>query len=195
MTPVDWIAVALVLLTALAGLRKGLVASGLSAIGIVAGAILGARLAPHLLAGDESPYTPLVGLVGALAGAVVFETIGSLVGREVRTALRLSPLRALDSVGGLALGVAIGLVLVWVLGAVALHAPAQPELRRAVQRSVVLQRLNEVAPPTRLMEAIERVDPFPAIVGPLPPAEPPDPRLVRDPDILGGESVGIGLSR
>lgn len=189
-TPVDWMALGLVGLAALAGLGKGLVASALSAVGIVSGAIIGARLAPYFLGGDDSPYTPLIGLVGAVAGALVLETIASLVGSQARAALRLSPLRVVDSAGGFVLGALVGLVIVWVLGAVALHTPGQRELRRAVQRSVVLQRLNEVAPPSRLMEAIQRVDPFPAIVGPLPPTEPPDPRLVRDPDVRSAaESV------
>ncbi len=180
MTGLDWLALAVVALAALVGFRKGLVASALSAVGIVVGAVLGARLAPHVLAGDDSPYTPLVGLLGAAAGAVLLETAGTLVGIRVRGALRLGALRAVDTAGGLALGAATGLAFVWVLGAAALYVPGQSELRQAAQRSLVLRRLNEIAPPKRLMEAIQRVDPFPTIVGPLPPDRAPDPRLLRN---------------
>jgi uncharacterized membrane protein required for colicin V production len=42
----DWIALGLIALTGLIGLRKGLVASGLAIVGVVAGAVLGARVAP-----------------------------------------------------------------------------------------------------------------------------------------------------
>ena len=184
MTRLDWLALALVALAALAGARTGFVASLLSTAGIVAGALAGARLAPHLLPDGESPYTPLVGLAGAAVGALVLHTVGSLAGEWLRDALRVTPLRALDAAGGLVLGAAAGCVLVWVLGAAALHFPGERELRREVQRSYVLRRLNEMAPPARLMEAIERVDPFPSIlVGPRPPAQ------ALDPSLLGSSAV------
>ncbi|MBA2331492.1 MAG: CvpA family protein, partial [Actinobacteria bacterium] len=60
MTTVDWVAAAVIALAALNGLRRGLVAGAFSLAGIVVGAIAGARLAPQLFSGDESPYTPLV---------------------------------------------------------------------------------------------------------------------------------------
>jgi S1-C subfamily serine protease len=184
MTRADWLALAFVVAAAFLGLRKGLVGSALSLVGIAVGAMIGARVAPNLLGGDDSPYTPLVALAGAAVGAVVLETVGTLVGNSVRRSLRLiPPLRALDSLGGLAVGAAAGLAVVWVLGAVALHLPGQTELRQGVQRSLVLQRLNAIVPPDRLMEAIQRVDPFPAIAGPLAPVDPPDPRLLRQPGV------------
>lgn len=184
MTRTDWIALGFIALAALLGLRKGLVGSALSLVGIAVGAVLGARIAPSLLGGDDSPYTPVVALGGAAVGALVLETVGTMVGNSVRRSLRLlPPLRALDSVGGLAVGAAAGVAIVWVLGAVALHLPGQTQLRRQVQQSTVLQRLNALVPPARLMEAIERVDPFPAIVGPLAPVEAPDPRLLQRPGV------------
>jgi S1-C subfamily serine protease len=184
-TRADWLALAFVAIAALLGLRKGLVGSALSLAGIAAGAILGSRIAPDLLSGgDDSPYTPVVALAGAAVGAIVFETIGTLVGHAVRRALwGLPPLRALDALGGLAVGAAAGLAVVWVLGAVALHLPGQTKLRHGAQRSLVLQRLNSFVPPDRLMDAIQRVDPFPSIAGPAAPVEPPDPRLLRRPGV------------
>ncbi|HEX9598431.1 MAG TPA: hypothetical protein VF963_03570, partial [Gaiellaceae bacterium] len=81
MTTVDWLALVFVALTALLGLRKGMIASALSVAGIVVGAILGARLAPHLLSGgSNSPYTPLAGLAGAAICAVLLESVGTLAG-------------------------------------------------------------------------------------------------------------------
>ena len=180
MTRVDALVLLLVAVAAVAGMRKGLVGSALSALGIFAGAVLGARAAPHLLPnGETSAYTPIVGLLGAATGAILLETIGSLVGASVRRALRLTPIRALDTLGGMAFGAAAGLVVAWVVGAVALHLPGQTGVREAVQRSLVLRELNHVVPPARLMDAIERVDPLPTIVGPAVPTEPPDPALLR----------------
>ncbi len=180
MTRVDWIALAIAALAALAGLKRGLVATALSLAGLAAGAFLGARVAPHLLhGGSTSPYTPLVGLAGALVGATVLQSVASMAGSLARGGLSvLPPLRVLDSVGGLVAGAAFGLVVVWVAGAVLLQLPGQTKLRREVQASHVLQRLNDIAPPSTVLRAFNRVDPFPSIAGPAPPARPPDRRAL-----------------
>jgi uncharacterized membrane protein required for colicin V production len=183
-TRVDWIALGFVALTALIGLRRGLITSALSAAGLVGGAVLGARLAPHLLSGgSRSPYTPVAALAGALVVASAFEAVGSLLGSTLRGKLRIPPLRALDSAGGLAFGTAAGLVVVWVVGTAALLLPGQTTLRTTVQRSVLVRRLNEIAPPRRLLEALARVDPFPSLAGPIAGVPPPDPRLLRAPGV------------
>lgn len=151
---------------------------------MVTGALLGARLAPHVLdEGSSSPYTPLVALLGAGAFAVVLEAVGATAGARLRGALRFQPLRGLDSFGGFVLGTAMGLVLVWVVGAVALQFPGQTRLRQEAQRSELLQQLNEIAPPSRALRALARVDPFPSIAGPLAPVDPPNPRVLRSPGV------------
>jgi len=190
-TTVDWVALGFVAFTALLGLRKGMIASALSLAGVVVGAFVGARLAPHLLnGGSESPWTPLAGLAGAAFGAFLFESLGAIAGRTVRAALPLPPLRALDSAGGLVLGAGAGLALVWIVGAGALLVPGQNELRRAAQRSTILTALYERVPPAEFMKLLARVDPFPAIAGPSAPIDPPDPRLLRDAQVRrAAESV------
>jgi S1-C subfamily serine protease len=182
-TRVDWIALGVVALAAFVGFRRGLVASVLSLAGLVAGAYVGARVAPHVLPGGDSAWTPLVGLGGAAVGAVFFQTVASMVGHSFRRSLVLPPLRALDSLGGIFVGAAAGLALVWIGGAVALHLPGQREARRAVQKSVVLRKLNRLVPPSTIMEAIQRVDPFPSIVGPGLPTERPDPKVLKRPGV------------
>src|SRR5215210_2222523 len=162
---------------------RGFVASVLSLAGLVAGAYLGARVAPHVLPGGDSAYTPLVGLGGAVAGALLLQTVAAIVGQWVRRSLVLPPLRFLDSLGGVVVGAALGLALVWIGGAIALHLPGQREARRAVQRSLVLRRLNRLVPPSRVMAAIQRVDPFPSIVGPGLPNERPDPGVLKRPGV------------
>jgi len=73
MTRLDWIVLGIVAVTAVLGLWQGLVISALSAVGVIVGGVIGARVAPHLLPdGAESPYTPLVGLLGAAGFAILF---------------------------------------------------------------------------------------------------------------------------
>ncbi len=180
MTRVDWIALAIAALAALAGLRRGLIATALSFAGLAAGAVIGARLAPHFLHGGSlSPYTPLVGLAGALIGATLLRSIAGMAGSFLRGGLHvLPPLRALDSIGGLLAGAAVGFGIVWAAGAVLLQLPGQTSLRREVQQSTILQRLNRIAPPSTVLHALARVDPFQSIAGPAPPATPPDTRVL-----------------
>jgi uncharacterized membrane protein required for colicin V production len=158
-THLDWLIAAIVVLTAFGGYRRGLIGSVLSLAGLVAGALVGARLAPHYLAdGSHSRYTALVGLIAALVGISVFRLLASIVARFIRGGLHLvPPLRLLDSLGGLVVGAIWGLAFVWVLGAVALQIPGQPKIRRDVRQSQVLQQLDQVAPPHDLLKVQKRL--------------------------------------
>ena len=178
---VDWVALAFIGVGALAGMRRGLVVSALSLAGLAGGAYAGSRVAPHLLRGGaSSPWAPVAGLAGGVLGAIALQTVATLAGSIARGGLRLTPLRLLDSFGGLVVGAATGLVLVWVLGATALLVPGQSRLRREVQRSAIVRRLDETVPPKRLLHLLARIDPFPSIAGPAPPSEPLTPRIVGD---------------
>jgi S1-C subfamily serine protease len=203
-TRVDWIALGLVALTGLIGLRKGLIAGLLAIGGIVAGVVLGARVAPLVLhGGAHSPYAPLVSLGGAVVGAAVLEAVGSMAGSFFRAGLRFPPLRALDTAGGLVLGAVAGLALVWVFGAAALLLPGQRSLRESIQRSELLRRLNDVVRPDELLNALARVDPFPSIAGPPIPLEPPTSGVLDNPVVRAaapsvvrvlGTACGLGIS-
>ena len=203
MTVVDWVALGLVLLAALGGAVQGLVWSGLSLAGLLLGAFLGGRLAPLVLAhGSSSPYAPVVALVAAVTLAVAFEVAGSTVGGIIRRRERSEGLRFVDSAGGVVAGALIGLGVVWVLGAMALQLPGQAQLRRAVQRSLILERLNAIVPPRTLLNALRRVDPFPSMAGPPVPTEAPDPRVLARPGVraaapsvvrIVGTACGLGI--
>jgi S1-C subfamily serine protease len=202
-TAVDWVALGLVLLAALGGAVQGLVWSGLSLAGLLAGAFVGGRLAPVLLTGGSgSRYAPVVALVAAVALAVAFEVVGSTIGGVIRSRERARSVRTLDSAGGVFAGALIGLAIVWVLGVMALQLPGQANLRQAVQRSYVLQRLNDIVPPRSLLNALARIDPFPTFAGPPVPAEPPDPAVLRTPGVRDaapsvvrvlGTACGLGV--
>ena len=185
MSNVDWIIVAIVGVAALNRLRTGLVAGALSLAGIVGGAVIGARIAPQFLhGGAASPYTPVAALAGAVLLGGVVQSVAGMVGGMIRKALFVvPPLKMLDSLGGLLLGAAAGLALAWVLGVVALQVPGQTQLRRYVQQSEILRRVNERVPPRTILNALARIDPFPSITGPAPPAAPPDAGVLRLPGV------------
>jgi uncharacterized membrane protein required for colicin V production len=166
-TTVDWIALGFALFTALVGLRRGLVGTVLSLAGLVAGALLGARLAPHVLhGGSASPYTSLVALGGAVAGAILGHAIAGLIASFVRGGLRLvPPLRTIDSIGGLAAGAAWGLALVWVAAAVAMQLPRRSQVREDVRQSTVVQHLDDLAPPRDVLRLKAQLGSLPAIPG------------------------------
>jgi uncharacterized membrane protein required for colicin V production len=148
-TRLDWAIVVVVTISALAGWRRGVIATALSLAGLVLGAVLGARMAPHLLDdGAHSRYSALVGLGCAIGGIVVFQLAARVLAHSIRGGLRLlPPLHALDSLGGLAVGAVWGLALVWVVGAVALQLPGHRDVHREIRRSQVLRQLDRVAPP------------------------------------------------
>ena len=78
-----------------------------------------------------------------------------IVGFAAFTALmgyRRGLVRTALSLAGLAAGAAWGLVLVWVVGAVALQVPGPPTWHRDARRSQVLHRLNEFVPPRDVLQ-------------------------------------------
>jgi len=202
-TTVDWVALGIVALAAFAGWRRGLVATALSLAGLVAGAYVGARVAPHLLRGGAgSPWAAFAGLIGAVVGALLGQWVASLAGSFARGGLRLTPFRFLDSAGGLLLGGVAGLALVWVIGATALLVPGEPRIRQEAQGSEVIRHLNAAVPPRQLLHLLARIDPFPSIVGPAPPAAPPRADVARAPRIrraalsvvrVLGTACGLGV--
>lgn len=206
MTVLDWGIVAFTLALGLWGYRQGLIVGTLTLIGFAVGAFAGSRIGPLVLnQGAESPYAPLCAALGALlAGALVAVTVESLaLGLRSRLIRGKGVLHLADGAGGAALVASVALGLVWVFGAVALHAPGTAQLRADVQRSVILRSLNDVLPPSGpILHALDRVDPAPSITGPATPVGAPDPAIASDPDAIDagasavrvlGTACGLGV--
>jgi S1-C subfamily serine protease len=194
MTALDFGIVAFTLALGIWGYRQGLIVGTLTLVGFALGAFAGSRIAPLVLSqGAESPYAPLCAALGALVGgalvAVALESMA--LGLRSRLIRGTGVLHLADGAGGAALVASVALGVVWVFGAVALHAPGTAQLRADVQRSVILRSLNEVLPPSGpILHALDRVDPAPSIIGQATPVAAPDPGIVSDPDVVGaGDSV------
>src|SRR3954452_23361930 len=161
MTALDWIIVAFTVLMALWGYSQGLVVGALSLVGFLAGAFLGSRIGPLVLSdGAHSPYAPLFALTGAFLIGGVLATGLEVLGFRLRH--RLGPtLGLLDGVGGAVLIAVAGLLGCWISRAVALQTPGARNLRKDIQRSVILKALNKELPPSgSVLNALARFDPF-----------------------------------
>src|ERR671915_949011 len=191
MTAIDWIIIVFTGLMAVWGYAQGLIVGALSLAGFAGGAFLGSRLGPLLLEeGSQSPYAPLFALIGALMLGGIFASGLELLGFHLRHRIG-DRLGVLDGVAGSVLVACLGLGLVWIAGAVALHTPGATELREPIQRSAILRELNERLPPSGpILQALARFDPFPEIDGPRPDVAPPNSKIARDPEVrAAGASV------
>jgi S1-C subfamily serine protease len=192
-TVLDCAIVAFTIALGLWGYKQGLIVGALTLVGFAAGAFAGSRFGPLFLAqGDKSPYAPLCAAIGALvAGALVAVAVESFA-LGLRAKLVHRPvLHFADGAGGAALIASVALGLAWVFGSVALHAPGTARLRADVQESLILRSLNQVLPPSGpVLQALDRVDPAPSVIGPSAPVAPPSQAIATDPDVLrAGRSV------
>ena len=198
MTVLDWAILAFTFALALWGYRQGLIVGALTLVGFGVGAFAGSRIGPLLLTeGSHSPYAPLCAALGALlVGALMAVTVESFALGLREKIVRRPFLNAADGAGGAALIASVALGLAWVFGAVLLHAPSTAQLRADIQQSLILRSLNDVLPPTGpLLNALDRVDPAPTVLGPAAPVAPPDAKIASDPDVLrAGDSVVRVLS-
>jgi len=204
LTGLDWLIVAFAALMAAIGWRQGFIAGALALAGFVAGALIGSRLAPAFLSGgSSSPYAPLFALVGAMAGGALLAGVLESAGLVLRARVRLPGLAAVDGVLGALLSALVALGIAWLAGIVALQTPGARELRADIQRSSILQRLNDVLPPSgSVLGLLARFDPFPRVEGPEANVPAPPPGIARDPDVeaasesavkVRGTACGLGI--
>jgi S1-C subfamily serine protease len=199
-TGIDWVIIGAIVLLALFGWAQGFVAGALALAGFAAGAWLGTRLAPLVLA-DDSPWAPAFALVGALVAGGIFAAGFEGLGSRLRARLSSPAFTAVDGALGALLTACLGLLLAWVLGAIALRA--DPDVRRDVQRSAILRELNALLPPTGpLLNTLAAFDPFPQIDGPEARVPPPRGSIARDPEVSAarrsvvkvlGTACGVGV--
>jgi S1-C subfamily serine protease len=202
LTGIDWVIVGAVVLLGLFGYAQGFISGVLALVGFVAGAWLGTRIAPLVLSGGrESAWAPAFALIGAIIAGGVLAAGFEGLGARLRSRLRSPAFAAVDGAMGAALTACIGLLIAWVLGAVALRA--DPDVRRDVQRSAILRQLNAILPPTGpLLNTLRALDPFPHIDGPTARVPPPKAAIARDPDVAAarrsvvrvlGSACGVGV--
>lgn len=191
----DVLAVLLVVMAVVLGLRSGFVVQALALAGFAGGVVILILLAPHaaeLLGELEPPLRALVAL-GAMAAVVLLaQSLGSALGVAVRRRFGHGPLGGVDNGAGGVFGLLRGIFLVWLLGGlltVMPHATLATEARQSFILRVIETRLPSpvvlASEFGRIIEAAGLPDVF---VGPAPePAEPVDgPELAEAQTIAAG---------
>jgi S1-C subfamily serine protease len=183
---IDWAIVVFAVLLIPLGWRQGLIVGVLTLLGFAAGAFLGSRLGPLVLAeGSESPYAPLTALAGGLFLGGIFAVVLEGLGIALRDRfVARGAGRAVDAAGGAVIFAVLALTISWVMGAVVLNAPAFREYRADVQRSKILAALNETFPPSGpLLNVLNSIDPTPELRGPSADVAAPEKGIVADPEV------------
>lgn len=147
---VDLICVLTLVVACVIGVRRGLVASAGTLIGLVVGGLLAVWLVPLLGSGlaailDSPLLRAAISAASVVSLVLVFGALGSAVGRAARRGVRRIRLSVVDRVlGGAVTVVATALVLLLVAQPVAALAP--PAVSSAVASSRVLGWLDAATP-------------------------------------------------
>jgi uncharacterized membrane protein required for colicin V production len=208
MTVTDGFIVLVVALMAVQGFFRGFIVGATALVGFVGGAAIGTRIGPLLLhEGSSSPYAPLFGLAGALLLGGFLAAIFEGVARRVRRLIWFPGLRLIDGLLGAVLTGCIGVGLAWIVGAVVLQTANEFKLpldvRRSIDRSLILRGLNSVLPPSGpILNTLGRVDPLSSVEGTIADVPAPDRSILAtsgvraaDPSVVRvlGKACGLRI--
>jgi len=187
---IDLAAIAILAATVALGAWAGLFPQLLGLIGAAVGfiaALVAANTFHVALALIDQPLRAFIAAAGLVGLTLIGEAAGSAIGSRVRQAMHASTLGALDLAGGMVIGLAQGVLTIWIVAGLVL-AGAAPSLERAVDTSLIVRSINRVLPPpegvahqlvallapTELPQLFAGVEPSPA-----PPLDLPATGTVR----------------
>ncbi len=187
----DLISVGLIAGMVVWGYWRGIRAGALVLLGFGAGALLGSRVAPLVLAGGSGdPFAPVIALPAALLfGAVVAAAFGQFASGLRRRLWRRS---RVDALGGALVGGLLGLVMVCIIAAVAARVDI---LEDPVRDSAILSRLSgALPPPGPLLKPVRPYDDrLPVIAGPKARVGPPTQGIKNDPEVRAAAGSVVKL--
>ncbi len=174
MNALDWVILALVLLSIVTGFRRGAALQLLTYAGLIIGLVVGALVAPRVAGLASDPLAQAAAaLLTLLLLAAAGDALGWLVGRRVWVAARRSRLDPLDSGAGSLIAGAAALVAVWFLAFNLVQGPF-PALSRQIRGSTIVRGIDTVLPrpPSLLAQVRGFFDRFgfPEVFAGLPPA-------------------------
>lgn len=189
---VDVLVLALVVLAAISGARQGVVIALPALIGVFAGLVLGAIVAPVIVENFTNFATRAAFFIAIVVFLVALgETAGVWVGRTLRRKMKTPNLTPVESVlGALVQGVVV-FVVAWIIAVPLTTVSGLPGLAQAIRGSVVLGGVDDIMPPgaERLPNGVKKLlddSGFPSVMAPfsqtpLVDTSPPDPALQSSP--------------
>ena len=189
---VDVLVLVLALLAGVSGARQGMVTAAASFVGVLAGAVIGVRIAPSLISRFESPEVRVaVGVSIVIVLVALGETLGVWLGRAVHGRIDAEALRQVDSFMGAGVQGAAALVVAWLVALPLTESSAYTGLTSAVRESSVLRVTDTMMPevlrelPAELTKLLD-VSGFPDVLAPFSPTPitdvgPADPVLLNSP--------------
>jgi S1-C subfamily serine protease len=201
-TLVDLVILIAVVFAVSSGYRRGFWLSLAQYTGLVVGVVIGATLAPVLMAAINLSRS--LQSLGAVLILIVLGAIGSSAGYWVGEPIRLRLLAhpqsgRIDSVAGAIFSAVAVLSVSWFLGLSLARVPS-PQLSSAIQRSAVLRALDGIAPRppgflARVEEIISGVNFAPVFSGlePLSPSPQALPASVDTPGVRNAESETLKI--
>lgn len=193
MSKLDYALLIITLLVAISGYIEGFVLGACATLGLLGGAALAVWGVPQVLDNfAPSVEVSFAALVLVVILASIGRTIGAVLGTRLRNRISWRPVRALDALGGAALGAVSVLIVSWVLG-VAVSGARIPSVTSAVRGSEVLAKVDQALPSDadRALHAFNDVvntDLFPRFLDPFVPerireTQPPDGQIARQPQV------------
>ena len=182
----DVVIVAVGLVAALRGSRRGLLAQVFELGGGFLGLVLGMAFAPRVVSQftqQAGLKTSLLTLAGVVIAVAVGQAIGQAIGRRFGLAARRLRLGGLDKALGVLFGVAVVLVTYWLIGSVLAQGPVRP-LAQALRSSRILSALTDVQQPPNVVAFVGRylqTTDFPQVFTGMPPATGPPVNLPAGP--------------
>jgi S1-C subfamily serine protease len=147
--PLDLVAIVMLVLAIVLGVRSGALPQLLGLLGAAVAALTGLAVLPAVTPFLDSLPAAIrtVIVLSALLGLVgLGEAFGASFGRTASQALGTGFLGALDRVGGALVGAAQAILILWLAGGVIASGPF-PTLAQLAQRSFALRAVDAVLPP------------------------------------------------
>ena len=149
MNPLDLVAIAMLVLAVVLGVRSGALPQLIGLAGAAVAALTGLAVLPAVTPFLDTLPAALraVIVLSALLGLVgLGEAFGGSFGRKASQALGDGFLGTLDRVGGAIVGAAQAVLILWLAGGVIASGPF-PNLAQLAQRSAALRAVDSVLPP------------------------------------------------
>lgn len=160
MNLLDLLAVALLVVAMILGVRSGALPQLLGLVGAAAAALAGLAILPGAasLLDDLDAAVRAIVVLSVLLGLVVLgEAIGTMAGRAASRALGTGLLGALDRVSGAVVGAAQAVLILWLAGGVIASGPF-PTLSQIAQNSTALRIVDGyLPPPTEIVTGLGQI--------------------------------------